>query len=675
MLYLKSSRPKSDQTAAGVRMAESKREGTHGSSHPLVKLHHVPPPRPTKIDRIRFGMLSGADMERMSVLKVTSKELYKMSTTEPAPNGCLDPRLGVSSKSEVCATCGNRLAECVGHFGHIKLALPVFHIGYIASTLLVLQCICKTCSRVLVPEAERARYIALLREPVDVAKRKLDVLKLVAARCKRVVRCPRCHAFNGPVKKVAGALTVRVVHDRHRAKAASGAFAAHRAKFARAFTSTKEMDRVLGSQGKTKVLEFLHPLRVLELFRHIPPTDVELLWMPTGSPEKLILTHILVPPACIRPSVRMEGRGGSNEDDLTVKLHEIVDTNNHLTRMRERGAGAWNVIELWDFLQNLAAQYINGALPGFPPALKKNTAAIRGLCQRLKGKQGRFRGNLSGKRVDFSARTVISPDPNLRIDEVGVPNFVAMSLTFPEKVTTFNIERLRRSVINGHEKWPGANYVRLEGRNPLSLKYGDRSKAAASLHIGAVVERHLIDGDIVLFNRQPSLHKLSIMSHRVRVMPHKTFRFNECVCAPYNADFDGDEMNLHVPQTEEARAEAAILMDVTHNLVTPKNGEPLVSACQDFLTAAYLLTQRDVLLDRAAISAFYVYASEGCEHIDLPPPAILKVRLLLMLDIYMIGLSSLTFFFFFSFSPSCCGRGSKPLPRSSPSSPLAATVE
>lgn len=542
----------------------------------------------------------------MSVMRVTSKELYKISSTTPAPNGCLDPRLGVSSKSELCATCGNRLAECVGHFGHIELALPVFHIGYIASTLLVLQCICKTCSRVLVPEAERARFLGQLRAPFDVAKRKLDVLKTVAARCKRVARCPRCKAFNGPVKKVPGALTIRVVHDRHRAKAASGAFAEHRAKFAHAFESTKEMDRILGAQGKSKVLELLHPLRVLELFRHIPPHDVELLWMAAGAPENLLLTHIPVPPACIRPSVRMEGRGGSNEDDLTVKLHEIVDTNNHLRRMRDRGAGAWNVIELWDFLQNLAAQYINGALPGFPPALKKNTPAIRGLCQRLKGKQGRFRGNLSGKRVDFSARTVISPDPNLRIEEVGVPRFVAQSLTFPERVTRFNIQRLRQAVINGHEKHPGANYVRLEGRNPLSLKYGDRALAAESLHIGAVVERHLIDGDVVLFNRQPSLHKLSIMSHRVRVMPHKTFRFNECVCSPYNADFDGDEMNLHVPQTEEARAEAAILMCVTNNLVTPKNGEPLVSACQDFLTASYLLTQRSVFLVRAPVCAVWL---------------------------------------------------------------------
>lgn len=157
-----------------------------------------------------------------------------------------------------------------------------------------------------------------------------------------------------------------------------------------------------------------------------------------------------------------------------------------------------------------------------------------------------------------------------------------------------------------------------------SLAFGDRERAAKNLRIGDVVERHMEDGDVVLFNRQPSLHKLSIMAHRVKVMEWKTFRFNICACAPYNADFDGDEMNLHLPQTEEARTEASLLMGIQNNLITPRNGEPLVAASQDFLSAAYLLTQRDRFFGREEFCQLVAYFGDADEQIDIPVPAILK---------------------------------------------------
>lgn len=235
----------------------------------------------------------------------------------------------------------------------------------------------------------------------------------------------------------------------------------------------------------------------------------------------------------------------------------------------------------------------------------------------LTGKQGRFRGNLSGKRVDFSARTVISPDPNLRVDQVGVPVHVAKIMTYPEQVSRYNIEKLRERVRNGPDVHPGANLIRQAGENSFvkSLAFGDKERAAQSLRIGDIVERHMEDGDIVLFNRQPSLHKQSIMSHHAKVMPWRTFRFNICVCAPYNADFDGDEMNMHLPQTEEARSEAKMLMGVHHNLATPRNGEPLVACSQDFLSAAYLITQRDQFFPRemfCSLVAYFGLAEEVC---------------------------------------------------------------
>jgi DNA-directed RNA polymerase III subunit RPC1 len=372
--------------------------------------------------------------------------------------------------------------------------------------------------------------------------------------------------------------------------------------------------------------ELLTPLRAYELMKNIPGEDLLMLWMHKiyCRPETLIMWAVPVPPVPIRPSVPQDMGGGSTEDDLTVKLQEVTEMNNALKMALEKGATMKMVAEDWEYLQIQVALFINGETPGIPRQMM-GTKAIRGLCQRLKGKQGRFRGNLSGKRVDFSGRTVISPDPNLQVFQVGVPELVAKVMTYPEMVNQYNIDRMRKLVLNGPDKHPGANIVR-SGHHVSALQYADRERCALNLRIGDIVERHMCDDDVVLFNRQPSLHKMSIMSHTVKVFPWRTFRFNECACTPYNADFDGDEMNLHFPQTEEAKAEAAELMCITNNLVTPRNGEPLVAATQDFLTGAYLLTQRDVFLTRDQFCRLACYLSDAAEHIDMPPPTIWKPR-------------------------------------------------
>ena len=244
---------------------------------------------------------------------------------------------------------------------------------------------------------------------------------------------------------------------------------------------------------------------------------------------------------------------------------------------------------------------------------------MKTLTQRLKGKEGRFRGSLSGKRVDFSSRTVISPDPNLDLSEVGVPEAVAMKLTIPEIVTEWNIERMRKLVINGPEKFPGVNYIVRPDGVKIRLDFvEDRSTIAETLELGYLIERHLADGDIVMFNRQPSLHQMSIMAHYVRVLPGKTFRLHPSVCPPYNADFDGDEMNLHVPQSEESRAEAILLMRVQDQLISPRYGGPIIGALRDFVTGAYLLTKDDTTL---TVQEFSNLAMLGGYIDPLPKPS------------------------------------------------------
>ncbi|MEM2014067.1 MAG: DNA-directed RNA polymerase subunit A', partial [Desulfurococcaceae archaeon] len=297
--------------------------------------------------------------------------------------------------------------------------------------------------------------------------------------------------------------------------------------------------------------------------------------------------------------------------------------NNKLKELIESGAPSAMIEEEWELLQYHVTTYFDNEVSGIPVAKHRSGKVLKGIAQRLKGKEGRFRGDLRGKRVDFSARTVISPDPNLSINEVGVPEEVAKILTVPERVTPWNIDFLRTLVLNGPDKWPGANYIiRPDGRK-ISLKYVDRKAAAESLEVGFIVERHLLDGDIVLFNRQPSLHRISVMAHVVRVLPGKTFRLNLLVCPPYNADFDGDEMNLHVPQSEEARAEARILMLVEKHILTPRYGGPIIGGLQDYISGAYFLTTKSTILSKDKFVTLIAVAGYRGE---IPEPAILKPR-------------------------------------------------
>ncbi|RKP06871.1 beta and beta-prime subunits of DNA dependent RNA-polymerase [Thamnocephalis sphaerospora] len=573
---------------------------------------------PKRIKHIQFGVLSPQEMAKAAEFEVTQRDLYNVPDRTPVKHGVLDMRLGTSEKSAACDTCGLPMAECIGHFGYLRLCVPVFHIGYFRAIINILQTICKSCSCVLLDEEKRRVFLRRLRNPhLDSLQRRL-IVKAVQEESKKVVYCPHCKGTNGTVKKV-GAL--KIIHEKFRQKRT----ATEKDAFRRTFDTAVEFAPDIKAH-LSKAHDDMNPLKVLRLFEAISSEDCELLGLDPqhGRPELYIWTAIPVPPVCIRPSVSQDG--GSTEDDLTVKLTEIIFTNALIKAGLDKGGSVTNLMEQWEFLQLSAAMYINSELPGVQSLV--GGKPIRGFCQRLKGKQGRFRGNLSGKRVDFSGRTVISPDPNLRIDQIAVPVHVAKILTFPERVNEHNIEKLRQRVLNGTENHPGANYIQLKNGLKRFLKFTDLKKAANDLRVGDVVERHLDDGDAVLFNRQPSLHKLSIMCHFAKIRPWRTFRFNECVCNPYNADFDGDEMNLHVPQTEEARAEAIELMGVKNNLVTPRNGEPIIAAIQDFITASFLLSRRDVFYDRAQFVQICNYLADAELHIDIPPPTVIKPKML-----------------------------------------------
>jgi DNA-directed RNA polymerase III subunit RPC1 len=597
---------------------------------------------PMRVGALDFGIMPQEEIQKQAQLEVSDRNLYNLDTNRtPTENGPLDRRLGTSSKAALCETCFHDQRLCNGHWGFVRLEAACFHIGYLAFTLDILNQICKSCSHVLLGDKQRQAYLKALRKPNIDSFQRRAILRRIQTDCKKTRRCPYCDASNGPVRKVSGH-ACKLVHLKfeayHKSTAKSKKPPPDKVLFDFAMDAYCKANPE-NSRHTRRAVDDLPAVKVHRLFCGVPTEDCELLGLNTGRgrPESYLWTYLPVPPSNIRPSV--PGDQGTTEDELTTKLSEIIDLNTRLKMAIDRDEHMSIQMDYYEKLQDHIAMYINSHAPGLNKS--EYGKAIRSFCSRLKGKQGRFRGNLSGKRVNYSGRTVISPDPNLSVEEVGIPVHVAKILSYPESVTLYNKEMLQEAILKGADQWPGANGIRKKHGFNVSIRVvqglggGEQHrKAAADLRIGDVVHRHLINGDIVLFNRQPSLHKLSILCHKVRVHSGRTFRFNESVCNPYNADFDGDEMNIHVPQTEEARAEALELMGVKHNLVTPKNGAPIIAPIQDFITASYLLSNKDKFFTKVQFSQIigWMFDAKGFEDPDsgeyqgyeLPPPTIVK---------------------------------------------------
>jgi DNA-directed RNA polymerase subunit A' len=538
------------------------------------------------IESIRFSLLSPNEIRRLSAVEVQTADTYDEDGV-PIVSGLMDGRLGTLEPRQKCKTCGNAAANCPGHFGHIELAEPVIHVSFAKLIYKLLTVTCRSCGRILLTKDKIERYKALMEEE----KKRLNevpttLFDAIVKDAKKSQECPHCATRQYTIE----------------------------------YTKPTTFHEMTES-GASRLM----PSAIRERLERISDDDLRLLGMDPVSarPEWMVLQVLPVPPVSVRPSITLES-GIRSEDDLTHKLVDIIRINQKLREALESGVPVNIVQELHELLQYHVTTYFDNEVSGLPPARHRSGRALKTISQRLKGKEGRFRGNLSGKRVDFSARTVISPDPNLDINEVGVPIDVALRLTIPERVTQHNIEEMKALIRNGPDKYPGALYIIRPDQRRVRLEFvAEREGLAEAIQPGFIVERHIRDGDIVLFNRQPSLHRMSIMAHRVRVLPYKTFRLNPCVCPPYNADFDGDEMNLHVPQSEEARTEAKLLMEVQDQILSPRYGGPIIGAKTDFVTAAYLLTRKSTLLTKDEVGKLLVAAGyEG----EIPEPEVKRPR-------------------------------------------------
>ena len=506
------------------------------------------PPIPKRIAAIKFGLMSPKEVRKMSATPIITADTYD-DDGFPIDMGLMDTKLGVIDPGLRCKTCSGRAGECPGHFGHIELVAPVVHVGFNKIIRKLLRASCRKCSRILLDPAQKQQFLDQLAAVEEIGHRPDDLINEVYKEASKVKTCPYCNEEQLEIK----------------------------------FEKPSEY---------LENGEKLTPTEIRDRFENIPDEDIRVIGMDpkNARPEWMILTVLPVPPVTVRPSITLES-GQRSEDDLTHKLVDIIRINQRFQENREAGAPQLIIEDLWELLQYHVTTFFDNSVSGIPPARHRSGRPLKTLSQRLKGKEGRFRGSLSGKRVNFSARTVISPDPNLSINEVGVPMPIAKILTVPVIVTPRNIEQLRVYIRNGDEVHPGANYVfRPDGRR-IKVTEINKDDLAEKIEYSWMVERQLKDGDTVLFNRQPSLHKMSIMAHSVKVLPNKTFRLNPAVCPPYNADFDGDEMNMHALQTEESRAEAKILMQVQENNLSPRFGGPIIGGIHDHISGLFLLTR------------------------------------------------------------------------------------
>jgi len=525
-----------------------------------------------EVKGIQFSVLGPEEIIKRSVVKVNKTDTYAGS--EPVIGGLFDPRMGVLEHNKICTTCEQKNVFCPGHFGHIELAKPVYHAMFFDIVKKILKCVCYRCSRILISPHTTNEELKNEMNKIMSIKNNQKRWEAYFKLCNTTTKIKLC----GDDKHI-GCGSKQP--DRYNKEA-----------------SMKIIAEWKDKAKESSVQQEMTAEDVLRIFKRITDEDMELMgfnpkW---NRPEWMICTVLPVPPPAVRPSI-IEENGQRREDDLTHKLSDIIKTNNNIVDKINKGASEETIKLITMVLQYHVFTFIDNQIPGLAPSQQRNGRRLRSVCDRMKKKEGRIRGNLNGKRVDQSARSVITPDPYISIDELGVPIKVALNITFQEVVNEYNIQEMKKLILNGSNKWPGAKYVkRVNDLGPINLKYADLNKISSELRYGDVVHRHLRDGDYVLFNRQPSLHKMSMMCHKVIIMPYQTFRLNVLDTPPYNADFDGDEMNLHCPQNIQTMSELKDLAAVSSLILAPRDGKPSIEVVQDTLVGSFRATKDYVVV-------------------------------------------------------------------------------
>lgn len=544
------------------------------------------------ISGIQFSIMSAEEIESRSVAEIVSTDTF--AGNDPIIGGLFDPRMGVIDHNKICQTCEQKNTFCPGHFGHIVLAKPLFYIQFFDIVKKIMKCICFKCSKLLI-DKNQSELKKILNKKIS-RQKKFEAIYKICSKNK-IKRCGKEIENNGCGCRQPDKIT----KDTH---------------VGRILLEWK-MKGEDENEEDNNLIYFAED--IYRIFARITEEDSNILGFPRSinRPENLICTIFPVPPPAVRPSVRND-TGQRCCDDLTHKLCDIVKTNNTLKTKIEKEVNK-DQIDYWTILlQYHLSTFIDNKIPGIPQAKQRTGRPLRSLTERLKSKEGRIRGNLMGKRVDFSARSVITPDPCISINELGVPIKIAMNLTYPERVNKYNREKLTKLIENGPDNYPGAKYIRKANQDYRTIRLKNLDIDTITIDDNDIVDRHMLDGDYVLFNRQPSLHKMSMMSHKVKVMQYDTFRLNPAVTPSYNADYDGDEMNLHLPQSVQTENELKMLSNVTSQIISPRESKPIISVVQDVTLGLYRLTKDDTFISEKQVFNLMMTNSKFIGDVPLP---------------------------------------------------------
>lgn len=509
---------------------------------------------------VQFSILSPDEIRRNSVVQISSRDTY--INNKPVIGGLFDPRMGVLEPGLLCPTDGLTYINTPGYFGHIELARPVLFIQYLKEIIKIPRCICFKCSKLLI---NKNQHRHILKLP---AKERWEY---VYTNAQKVRRCgdmteDGCGCKQPDKIKVEGMAMIYAIW--------------------------KKMENETAENIRMKMR--LTPEILLKIFKRISDEDVYFMgFHPKWSrPDSMICQVLPVPPPAVRPSVKHDAQQRS-EDDLTHIYCNIIKTNNDLMNKIRENAQANAIEGLSTLLQYFIAMIVNNKVKGSEPIAQRSGRPLQCIMGRINSKTGRIRGNLMGKRVDFSARSVITGDPNLSMKQLGVPMKIAMNLTKPMIVNDRNRLFLLKLLQNGPDVYPGAKILEKKNGENISLRYVDRNSIV--IENGDIVHRHMMNGDAVLFNRQPSLHKMSMQCHIVRVMKKgDTFRMNVALTKNYNADFDGDEMNMHMSQNIIAETELRILAATPSQIISPSGNSPNTGIFQDSLLGSYRFTRPNI---------------------------------------------------------------------------------
>ena len=514
----------------------------------------------SKVIGIQFSILSSEEIRKSSVAEIVSRDTYV--NNKPVIGGLFDPRMGVLEPGLICPTDGLDYMRTPGYLGHIELARPVFYIQFLNTVQKIMRCVCFKCSKLLI---NKEKYKQALKLQGELR------WKYVFGLSSKIKRCgddceDGCGTLQPNKIKKEGLATI--------------------------FAEWKN-----DNNDSEPIIIKVTPEMVLKNFKRISDDDVNFMGFSAvySRPDWMICQVMSVSPPAVRPSVKHDAQQRS-EDDLSHILVNIIKTNKTLQEKIKNNTSS-NVLDDWTaVLQYYVATQVDNKIPGVASVAQRSGRPLKSIKERLTGKSGRMRGNLMAKRVDFSARSVITADPNISIRELGIPLKIAKNITKPVTVNKINKAFLTKLVQNGPDNWPGAKMLEKQNGESITLRYYlDRNSII--LEENDIVHRHMMDGDAILFNRQPTLHRMSMMCHIARIMMRgDTFRMNVADTKPYNADFDGDEMNLHMPQDSESEAELKNLAAVPYQIISPANNSSIIGIYQDSMLGCYQFTRTNIKL-------------------------------------------------------------------------------